>query len=639
MTKRRLFGISLAAASILLVFFILTDLSSFLRGPAPDTPVWYWPYRWRGVGRAWLLGLTVLGYLLLSFWWLRLKTDSKWIVAGALSGLVALAVVFQVSVVHIDRGDASAELIDRALANNSSGYFSTALSIGDMGAALRDYPALMARFESDHARTHPPGLIVLNWLTLRGFERSDTISGWLADWIRPNRCADYWLYDQPDAVPAALGVWTWLPVLAAALCVVPAYLLAQRLTVGTAKLATVFVAAIPALLIFAPAPDQLFALLVLLSVLLLHEGLRRKSVWGFFLSGLLLSLNTFLSIGNAILIVPALLYALLEWHSSGQRWARHQTGWAVAFASGAAAVWLVYWVGYGVAPWAIVQSGMAQHVVLVNQFRSYTTWLGYNWIDLLVFAGLPVIVGFLIAAVHAVSRRRGRTMTANGRLALALLIFLVILSLSGTTRGETGRLWLFFMPLLAITAGNWFETLWRQPRPQLGLIALQLAFAVAIGLAWRPMVAQIVEAQAPVITAAATPQTSLGTTFDEQITLLGFDLPTSADPDSPLPVTLYWSAETQVDRPYTIFVHLADADTVGPPIAQDDGIAVNGTWPPTCWQDDAIVIDEHVIDVPPSITDGEYAIRVGLYDARDNTRLLLADGSDFVELGMVTIGR
>ena len=68
---------------------------------------------------------------------------------------------FQVSVVHIDRGDASAELIDRALANNSSGYFSTALSIDDMGAALRDYPALMARFESDHARTHPPGLIVL----------------------------------------------------------------------------------------------------------------------------------------------------------------------------------------------------------------------------------------------------------------------------------------------------------------------------------------------------------------------------------------------------------------------------------------------------------------------------------------------
>ena len=66
---------------------------------------------------------------------------------------------------------------------------------------------------------------------------------------------------------------------------------------------------------------------------------------------------------------------------------------------------------------------MAQHVVLVNQFRPYTTWLGYNWIDPAGFAGLPVIVGFLIAAVHAVSRRRGRTMTANGRLALALLIF------------------------------------------------------------------------------------------------------------------------------------------------------------------------------------------------------------------------
>ena len=72
---------------------------------------------------------------------------------------------------------------------------------------------------------------------------------------------------------------------------------------------------------------------------------------GAFFSGLPLSLNTFLSIGNAILIVPALLYALLNGIAANSAGHAGQTGWAAAFASGAAAVWLVYWVGYGVAPW------------------------------------------------------------------------------------------------------------------------------------------------------------------------------------------------------------------------------------------------------------------------------------------------
>lgn len=639
MTKRRFFGITLATASIMLIVLILTDWSAVLRGPAPDTPVWYWPYRWRGLARAWPLGLTVVGYLALSYWWLREQSSAKWATVAALGGLFVLAVAFQISVVYIDRGDASAELIDRALADNSSGYFSTALAIDDMGAALRDYPALMPLFDSDHARTHPPGLIVLNWLTVRGFERSDTFASGLANWIRPNRCADFWLYDQADAVPAALGVWAWLPVISAALCVVPANLLARRLTTGNAKLATIFVAGIPALLTFAPAPDQIFALLILIVFLSLHEGLGRESGWGFLISGLLLSACTFLSIGNAVLVLPALLYALFVWRDWDRQWTRQQTGWATLFAFGAAAVWLVYWAGFGVAPWAILQTGMAQHVSLVNQFRSYTTWLGYNWVDLLIFAGLPVMAGFLIAAARAAPRLRERETTANGRLALALLIFLVVLSVSGTTRGETGRLWLFFMPLLAVTAGNWYETIWHKPRIQLGLIVLQLGFAAAIGLAWRPMIAQIVEAQAPVFAAEVTPQTAVESTFGDQIALLGFDLPESAESNTRLPVTLYWSAATQVDRPYTVFVHLADAETVGPPLAQDDGVAVNGTWPPTCWKNGATVIDEHIIDVPPDLAAGVYAIRVGLYDARDNTRLSLADGSDFVELGTVAIGR
>ena len=633
MTKSRLLGIFLALGSLLLITLIITDGSPLLRGPQPDSQVWFWTFDWQGLKNAWPLVLVVMGYLVIGFWWLHEEKVSKWVNCAAVGGLFMLVIALQMAVLYLDRGDPVAELIDRTLAVNSNGYFTTALDIDDLNVALRDYPSSMPRFDSEHARTHPPGLVVLNWLAVRGLGQFDGVSAELAQSVRPNRCNDIWLYNQPDRVPAALGVMAVLPVLTAALCVIPAYFLAKSLASTGGKLATLFVATIPALLLFAPLPDQLFALLTLLIIWSLHEGIQREKAWLFLVSGILLSFSTFLSLGNGVVVLIVMGYALLSWWVSRKAWTARVALWATLFAVGAASLWLIYWVGWGVAPWAIAQAGIDQHYELVTQFRSYTTWLGYNWVDLLVFVGLPVLVGFLAASLLAIPKLRRRSADNNSTLAFTLLIFLIILSLSGTTRGETGRLWLFFMPLLAIVAGNWYTTLWRSWQPRMGLVALQLAFVVALALAWQQVDAVIVIAEPPAAT-IRMPQTTINARFDENIWLMRYHidksgmLNKSTDADT-LPITLYWTASTPSDYPYTVFVHLVNA--AGELVAQSDGYPVNGAWPSTCWLPETIVADTHIIPLPTERADGAYALRVGLYDARTGDRLSV-NGADYFEL-------
>ena len=81
-------------------------------------------------------------------------------------------------------------------------------------------------------------------------------------------------------------------------------------------------------------------------------------------------------------------------------------------------------------------------------------------------------------------------------------------------------------------------------------------------------------------------------------------------------------------RPYTVFVHLLDAE--GNLLDQQDGWPVDGQWPPTCWQPDSEVLDQRQIP----LSAGASALRIGLYDAQTGVRLLTGDGQDGV---MVTV--
>lgn len=621
--------------TLTLVAFIFTDALPWLRGPAPETSEWYWPYLLRPFSHWWLPVFVGLLMLLLAGWWLRQPVTRSRDAAALL--LISITMIgLQLALIQADRTPLLAELIDRTLSNLSGGYFEPAITISDLNTALQTYPDLMPTFVAEHARTHPPGLIVANNLTAAFFTKFPDLSQTLAGWVFPHRCTDLWLLARPFSVAAALLTWSLLPLLAAALTVWPGYALARQwLEPAKARLATLLIATIPALILFAPKVVQLYPPLVLLLFLCLAYGQQNGRLIWYALAGLLYSLLTLLSLGNLALALPIVLYLLLDLWQRQQLTLKRLGQIGVVLSLAGLSLWLLLWLGWGVPPWAIVQTGLAQHYTLVTLLRRYDWWVVWNLVDVLLFAGWPLLLGFGLALAGASNALRQRRLTSLHILALSLLALILVLNFSGSARGEVGRLWLFFMPLLAIvgtaTLADWLPERWR-----LAIVAAQITLTISLGLAWQPVRPVIVVAERPSQPQDKTPETAVDATFTETldaartITLLGADLlPATISPGSQLPLTLYWQANGGTLRPYTVFTQLLDE--TGQLVAQQDNWPVNGQWPPTCWQPDEVVVDSYQLTLPPDLANGRYRLIVGLYDAHDGTRLLI-NGRDHIIL-------
>ncbi|MCA9957613.1 MAG: glycosyltransferase family 39 protein [Anaerolineales bacterium] len=622
MTRNRYIQATLTALVLLLTALILTDLWPNLRGPAPNTAEWHWPYGLRPFSRWWLPIVAAVLLSGITAWWLRTR---RWQLA--LAALVLGNLLLQGALVYTAKPAIFTELIERSLADETNGYFRLAATTPDMAALLHDYPALMPSFPSEHTRTHPPGLVLANWVALQTFQRLPNLSQTIAEAIWPRRCTDLWLLDSPPAVAAALAAVTLLTTLAGALTILPTYALARHLLPDkAARLAAALTATLPALLIFTPTPLQVDALLAITAVWLLQVGLERKKYGWFLLSGLLVSMMTFFSLGNAVLLPLLAGYAAWGWWQRRAERPFPQLIMQLAMVGlGAATVWLVYWAAAGVPPWRIAQVGLGQHYELVTLHRRYAWWLAYNWLDLLLFAGPVVVIGFFAIFRKPLALLR----VPYAALVLPLLLLLLLLDFSGSARGEVGRLWLFLMPFLTIGSAAFYLKDAATASPS-RLIMLQLLLALAIGLAWRPIEAVIVVAERPSLPANPTPQTERDAAFyygdNTAMTLRGYDIAQTADF---LELTLYWQAEQPATRPFTVFTHLLNQQ--GELVAQQDNWPVNGRWPPTCWQNGDIITDAYRLPLT-SLPAGNYDLLIGWYDARDNTRLHLSDGQDALRL-------
>jgi 4-amino-4-deoxy-L-arabinose transferase-like glycosyltransferase len=90
-----------------------------------------------------------------------------------------------------------------------------------------------------------------------------------------------------------------------------------------------------------------------------------------------------------------------------------------------------------------------------------------------------------------------------------------------------------------------------------------------------------------------------------------------------LNLTLFWQALSQVDRFYTVFVHLLGAD--GQVVAQQDSPPGGGASPTSSWVPGEYVTDTYQLVVKPDISAGEYRVEIGMYDPATGVRLLVLD--------------
>jgi hypothetical protein len=154
---------------------------------------------------------------------------------------------------------------------------------------------------------------------------------------------------------------------------------------------------------------------------------------------------------------------------------------------------------------------------------------------------------------------------------------------------------------------------------------------------WVGDVRFVVYAAPPEADAEPTPSGARFSGLDgETITLREYTVwPAEARPGDVIRARLAWSAGAPTARPYKVFLHLLDS--AGSPAAQRDGEPAGGSRPTTTWQSGEVIVDNHGILLPPELPPGEYALRLGLYDAFDPQARLPVNGEDSLLLATITV--
>lgn len=483
--------------SILLSLVILLDLSPLVRGPRE----WRWGLLpWPNMGL--ILASTGTVALFLAVWYVigrRLPVEPRrpriWM---SLIVLVTLTIIVQIGFLLLYRPNPIITLFDRSASNRASGYYSVAQEIEDVSDFLSRFPERMPTFtSSSHVQTKPPGILLIYWSAGRIMDQLPWLSSPIAGWARNSSAAGNLLADQADAAIASNALVSTLTPLLSAMAILPAFGFASRRWGSMAGwIAAGLVALIPARFAFAPQMDTLYVLLSVTALYLVDTGLLRgQPVWSF-AAGILLSIATFMSPVNLVVLALLGLYILFAFVMQNKSTGELKTLalHLVALIVGGLGIWLIYWLFFGVSMLDFVRAIDSGHLPL---WRSYWFWLAGNLVDFLLLAGLPVLV---LAASWPFLKRHSKLPEAVGALALSFWATLLLLDFSGIIRAETGRIWLMLAPFPAILAGSWLVYVFFEPgisgslhrirtlRGGLVILASTAMMTLAIGIRWNVLI-------------------------------------------------------------------------------------------------------------------------------------------------------
>ncbi len=383
----------------------------------------------------------------------------------------------------------------------SMGYYQQAIQLRDVRSYLAGHEARAAdRRMGDRIRTHPPGPVLfchalrLCFLTYPSWpaalERSlQRRLGPTAESIHQtaNNCSSVPLspLDALIALLVALILTTIWVLIALPVFGIGAVIFNRRVGLILALLAV----SLPSLLHFTPSIDGFGAVLAASFVYLWLLALKGARWWAYVLASAATAIMLMWSFGFLALGLLALVVAIPMWRQASQHnqfWP-HGRGLVVCIAAFTFAYLAVYlWSGYNVLL-ALPASLAAHRQILASWGRSYWIWLPMNLYDFLLFMGPALVVVAGVAIYQGLAGRRW-PLLARG-FVWGLLITLALLVISGSTRGEVGRIWVFLMLLAALPAADKLAELrggklfWTGA----GLVALQIAFAITLAAKLEPI--------------------------------------------------------------------------------------------------------------------------------------------------------
>jgi hypothetical protein len=122
----------------------------------------------------------------------------------------------------------------------------------------------------------------------------------------------------------------------------------------------------------------------------------------------------------------------------------------------------------------------------------------------------------------------------------------------------------------------------------------------------------------------STKYESVLTTFDNSISLVGFELFSETLPTGEIVLWVYWKPTAQTNMALKSFVHLVGDDGL---MAQDDQFPQDGRLDATKWETEVIYRDVYYLPTD-DLDSGDYQILLGWYNPADATRLNTVFGQD-----------
>lgn len=424
------------------------NVSPFLRGPAPYYPDWRWDYNFVNTySKIW--APIAVGLALLYVFYKSEKKGNAWNKLHEKRNIFLVSILgygMQFALLFANRAGING-LLSRIINPDVNGYFSSALLIKNVPDFLHTFNQNVLELLM-HAQGHPPFSVLFFWVINNAFL------------LVPRTYIGY-ILDLPIKTPLIKSIWDLLPYQAKAgalfsvffipLLVVIAgvilYFLTKKLygRVVALRILTLYFF-IPNILLFTPINDVFIALFPLVSFLILLFALDKKSRLGAFSSGLIFSIGLYFSISLLPLLLPQGIVVFYPYLKK----LRTVFDTGLFFIIGILSVPIALFLFFGLNSIEMVRVLVAG----LPENRSYIVWVFYNLYDFFVFSGLPLAVLFFVVLQQQIYQLSKKHFKKPDVLFLSFFVMLMVVNFSGSVRGETGRIWIPYVPYLLLPLVN-----------------------------------------------------------------------------------------------------------------------------------------------------------------------------------------
>jgi hypothetical protein len=590
--------IMIALLSLALAVVLRFDLTVWVRGGYG----WRWTYDPAPITRSLPLAVILLLYVAGSWWVLRrtrrVIITLFWAVCGALA--VSLAAT------AIRDGDALYTLFVRTTSLLGTGPHWAANHIDWAGGEWRNWTAVMERF-GGHMTNVPPASIAWYGLLNAALMQLPGIAEPMQRALLPYQCHNFDLLAYTPAQWAS-AIFGMLMPLWSALTIIPLYALAQRFVPRSSRQVVLWYALIPGLAAFAGSWSTIYALFSMTALWCLIKGLEGTRAPGWLvLSGLIAGLG--LLTNFALLPLPVFLglYVLVEMLLARRQPLIRAVLMGLWFAGGLLIPWLVYWLASGQTFFDLFATSMKFHLSLD---RPYWFWLIMHPWDWVMWTGLGLALLGLFGLWRWWQVRRNLPVPT---LSLTLFAAMFLLVVSGTARGETGRVWLFFSPFLLVAAAEGLHRISDDARHLSWLVvtAAQAVVLLALLTSLNVMGVNFTPPMLPPQVAVTRPADAAFSQNNQQplFRLTGWDAKAN---NQSLTLHLQWSGLTEPTTAFWFGAALVSpgGETIGVPAWQPGGAA---PYPTTCWLPGQTISDTVQITLPQNAPPGDWWISLAAY--------------------------